>query len=207
MPTTPTAWGPDNPFWDVKTQSVYFGDVLGAYVYRYSLEDDKVYSTTADGLTRSAFLVPINGSSTKYLATTNGTELVIFEWDGYTSTSTIVETISSLPPDQNINNFYVTPYGHIYFGTYAPTLCNTDSILPLYHWSENEGLVEIDSNFKSTTGSFLIGDILYQLDGCATTLYAFTYNSATGSLSIMTLTNTYESKVSLISSMNVLYIF
>lgn len=157
-------------------------EVLGVSLYRYSYEENKVYTTTADGLNLPVFFMPIHGSSTHYLTTTNGSVLVTLKWDGRSNTSTIVDTILTLPPDQYINSCFVAPNGDMYFGTYAPTLCNVEPKMPYYHYTKGGDFKKIASNFQSTVGSFLVGSTMYQMDGCAKTLNAFKWDSETGDL-------------------------
>lgn len=184
IPTSPDAWTPYNPYWDDDSQSLYFADVLSVLLYRYSHKENKVYTTTANGLNRPAFLIPIHGSPARFLTSTNGSMLVIVKWDGHSSAAAIERTVATLPSDQFFNSAFVAPNGDLYTGTYAPTLCNIQSKMPYYRYSKSDGLVKIADNFRSTVGSFLVERTctMYQLDGCTKILSAFRWNPSTGNL-------------------------
>lgn len=185
VPTSPAAWAPYGSFWDHQTQSFYIADILSVLLYRYSYEENKVYTATADGIFGPAFLFPIRNSSTRYV-TSGGpnSALVVVEWDGRSSTAKMVDTVFSLPPDQLLNSAFAAPNGDLFTGTYSPTLCNITPRMPFYRYSKNGGLVQIASNFRSTVGVFLMESTqtMYHMDGCWKILSAFDWDSKSGNL-------------------------
>lgn len=182
VPTSPQALTQQNAFWDSVTRSVYFSDTLIQNLYRYSLDDDKMYSFTVAGLTLPSVIVPISGSCDQYFIGANGSAYIV-EWDGQSSTGNIKRPLFSVTQNTIVMAVAATPTGELYLGTYSINHCTTDSNKSLYKYSAEDGLIEIANHYRSTNGIAIIGNTLYQLDGCERTLSAFDRNPCSGDLS------------------------
>lgn len=155
VPTPLSGFADDNPYWDEETQSVYFGDVFGQLLFRYSYKENRTYSTTATGIQNPAFFMPIANRLNRYLVGVNGSG-VILNWNGRSSSSSIEGIAFTAPNGQWLNSASTTANGDLYIGTYSAALCTADPIFPFYRYSQSSGLVELSNGFKSLVGSALI---------------------------------------------------
>lgn len=183
MPTSPEALGQDNLHWDIETNSVYFADYFGELLFRYSLDDERVYSFKVNGVTQPSFIVPVEGTDDGYLVGSEGSGVFV-RWDGYSDTGYIEKTIFTVAPNTIINSVYVTEYGDLYLGNYGPSYCHTTPHLSMYKYSIGYGLEEIVPNhYYSTVGILIIDDTLYHLDACSQILSAYDRDPVTEELS------------------------
>lgn len=181
VPTSPEALGQDNPHWDIGTNSVYFADYFGVLLFRYSLDEQKVYTCTVDGVTSPSFIVPVHGAADRFLVGSEGSGVIV-QWDGYSDTGCIEQTIFTVAPNTIINSVYVTSSGDLYLGNYGPTYCDVEPVLSLYKFTAKAGLVEIANHYKSTVGVAIVGNQLYHLDACSQILRAFDLDPVTEEL-------------------------
>lgn len=161
-------------------------DILAKNLYRYSYDDNTVYTTTADGVIQPSLLYPIQHSSNRFLTSTTQPQpaLVIIEWDGKSATANLTETVQTFPNGQLLNYGYVGPNGDLFIGTFTAELCHSSAIMPFYRYSADDGLEVITSNLVSTSGVYLMErtQTLYLVDGCQKKLYAFDWSRATGKI-------------------------
>lgn len=182
----------DNPFWDDETCSLYFGDIFGNLLFRYSFEEDKVYETTVNGVIAPSFFMPIRGVSDRYLVGVNGSAVKI-KWDGRSSKASIDNVMFSAPAGELINTAFIEPNGDFYAATFSYCVCSLQPNLPYYRYTKCDGLVEVAKGFKSSVGSVLIKktNTVYVLEGCDKKLYSFQWNPNTGHLCNEFITNIF----------------
>ncbi|KAI4465926.1 regucalcin [Holotrichia oblita] len=116
---TPKVTFGEGPFWDDETKSLYFVDVLGQSVSKYTPATES-YSKAripagSDDTTVSCVL-PVEGVSDEFLVTI-GNELVRIRWDGKTDVVEIIETVAVAPkPELNcrFNDAKADSYGQIW---------------------------------------------------------------------------------------------
>ncbi|KAI4465932.1 regucalcin [Holotrichia oblita] len=121
---TPKVTFGEGPFWDDETKSLYFVDVLGQSVSKYTPATES-YSKAripagSDDTTVSCVL-PVEGVSDEFLVTI-GNELVRIRWDGKTDVVEIIETVAVVPkPELNcrFNDAKADSYGQIWIGYFA----------------------------------------------------------------------------------------
>lgn len=179
--TSPCALVLENPHWDAKTNSLYFADVFGKLLVRYSYEEKKIYPTSVNGLQLPGFFFPVEGYLNKFLVGANDSAVII-EWDGRSPTATSLCTLFSIPA--GINSALVGPSGDIYVGSYGPKFCSEKPEFSLYDYTTNGCLITVSDGLVATVGIAIDAArrILYQLDGCTKIITAFPWNPFTGRL-------------------------
>lgn len=181
VPTSPCALVLENPHWDAETNSLYFADVFGKLLVRYSYEENKIYPTSVNGLDLAGFFIPVEGRRNQYLVGANESAVIV-EWDGRSSTATAVCTLFSTPA--GINSAAVGPTGDIYVGSYGPKFCAENPDFSLYDYTSNGCLITVSDDLVTTVGIAIdiARGVLYQLDGCTQAITAFRWNPFTGRL-------------------------
>lgn len=99
IPSSPDAFGQNNPHYDRQSNSVYFVDYFDELMFRYSLDEHKMYSFSVAGVKRSSFIVPVEGSENRFLISRGGSAVII-NWDGVSKIGHIERTFFMLLPIQ-----------------------------------------------------------------------------------------------------------
>lgn len=173
-----------NPVWDAETNSLYFIDLLGEYVFRYSPDKNLVQSVTFDGLFHPGIFRPIRGSDVLFMTTANDTGILI-EWDGHSPTASFERTLFRVGPNQYINDGYAFENGDIDFGTYNDQYCADEGTNSLYRRVPNVrvALERQAGGFIAVTGIAVVGGTAYAIDSCTKILWAFDHDLISGRLS------------------------
>lgn len=179
--TSPCALVLENPHWDSETNSLYFADVFGKLLVRYSYEENKIYPTSVNGLDLAGFFIPTEKQTDLFLVGANDSAVIV-EWDGRSTTASAVCTLFSIPA--GINSALVGPTGDIYVGSYGPKFCSEKADFSLYDYTSNGRLITVSDDFVATVGLAIDAKlgILYQLDGCTRAITAFPWNPFNGRL-------------------------
>ncbi|KAK9743825.1 SMP-30/Gluconolactonase/LRE-like region [Popillia japonica] len=110
----------ESPFWDENSQSVFFVDIYGKSVYRYT-PATKTYVKAVVGEKRVSFIIPIEGKQNNFLIG-YGNELAILNWDGVSNKIGGLETVTALQntkdKDHVFNDGKADPSGRIWAGIY-----------------------------------------------------------------------------------------
>ncbi|GJQ86433.1 hypothetical protein Trydic_g10340 [Trypoxylus dichotomus] len=109
----------EGPFWDESSQSVFFVDILGKSVYRYT-PSTNTYVKAVVGEKRVSFIIPIEGQQNKF-AIGYGNELALLTWDGVSSKIDGLETLAALQDTDKyhvFNDGKADPSGRIWAGIY-----------------------------------------------------------------------------------------
>lgn len=171
---------PQSPFYDIETDSVYFIDLLGTLLYRYSRQDDKIVAITVDGVNHPGYFIPLQGSRNQYVTST-GNAVVIVNWNGHSNAGTIDRTVFNVTQNTWIHRAFTLP-NKFYVGNYGHEYCNEAPTKTLYEYTNSDGLEQEATHFVSTVGMVLVNNVFYQLDACTKVLSGFDWNPWTGQL-------------------------
>lgn len=102
----------DSPYWDKTTMSLYFCDLFGTHLYRYSYKENKIYQTEIQGQTMPSFFIPAEGTTDKYFVGLN-TSVVYCQWDGYSNYAKIIRTLCTVEENMqhHLNQAVAGPKG------------------------------------------------------------------------------------------------
>lgn len=171
----------NNPHWDAEKRSLFYADLFSQELVRYSYDENKIYTTTVDGVSMTGFFMPVDGSDFEYIVGTNTTTILI-HWNGCSPKATKVRDLFNIPA--SINTGLAGPAGNIYVGAYGPRFCSEPPKLPVYDYRSCGCLGQTDNKFVATTGTAI--DIkrrkFYQVDGCQKTVTSFDVDPITGKL-------------------------
>lgn len=115
----------DSPSYDCRTRSLYFSDLFGIYIFRYSELTGGMDYTSIPGYPQISFVIPTKNDPTKMVIGCNNS-VYLMQWNGRTGvTPTILKKILTLQPDTQarINQAIAGPNGDLYTGTFNPKLC------------------------------------------------------------------------------------
>ncbi|XP_044258190.1 regucalcin-like [Tribolium madens] len=174
----------EGPHWDTSTQSLYFVDIFGKLIVKYTPATKKVAKVTVAPKTAS-FVIPVQGKKDQFVISLNN-ELVIISWDGGSDKIGIVENLATI--DNNFNDAKCDPKGRLWAG--SQTLDENDFMKsePLGH------LYSLDSNkqFKKCLDKIRIANGLafneklkkmYYIDSLIGTIDQFDFDVNTGKIS------------------------
>lgn len=175
-------------FWGSATNSFYYTDFFQQLFYRYSLDDGQVYKTNVVGPDIASFIIPVENKPNQFLASL-GRDIVLIEWDGISSSFTIIDVAISTP--NLIYSFVVGPNNEFYIGVYGDGLCLHPPTNPLYQYTTDRGLIIVADGFVSTVALAIdeTKNIFYQLLPCNRTILGYDYNPSDGSLCKLSLWN------------------
>lgn len=114
----------DSPYYDCSTKSLFFVDLFGHNVYRYSEDTNQFYYMSIDKYSSPSFFIPARNTPNTYLMGVNTTVYSV-QWDGFSPTGHVLGPVVTVEPNSGhyINNGIAGPKGGLYFGTFGPTLC------------------------------------------------------------------------------------
>lgn len=173
--------GGNNPFWDDDTNSLYYVDLYGGELLRYSYDDDKVYRAVVDKTKYNGYIIPIKGRKNRFLVALDQTTFVVF-WDGYSTTATKEEEVFSVNADIKANNLVVGPNDELFASGFTAKFCKPDqpANLPLFAYDpQDKQTSTTTTNNQALTGLVFNEkkNILYNLDGCLKTIYSYDYDT------------------------------
>lgn len=201
-----------SPVWDDYTQSLYFvsRNTTGQQnsIFRYSYEDDTLYSAYVQGLNSLAFILPVAAKSEKtenQFVVGYGKYAVTIQWNGKSTKAKVLHGL--FPLDENIpmsrtGAARTSPNGRFFAGTYFdPKRCNNVSAtLSLYRYNPSSvRLRRLFGNFKSTAGIAFDTNAkkLYHLDACQLIITEFDWNPKTGRIGIIWISMIFRWKISI----------
>jgi len=120
----------EGPHWDVETQSLYYVDIFGKHIYKYTPSTKKL--TKANIGKHVSFIIPVEGSKDRFLISMDR-ELVVITWDGVSPQVSKLEKIAEVEnrPGVDGNRFNdgkADPTGRLWTGTmgHEPVVGNVD---------------------------------------------------------------------------------
>ncbi|KAF2879805.1 hypothetical protein ILUMI_26332 [Ignelater luminosus] len=107
------------PHWDVETQSLYYVDIIGKTIHKYTPSSNK--HTQAYIGEHVSFIIPVEGEADQFVISINR-EVHLITWDGVSETVTKIRKIAEVDdqPDAQINKFNdgkTDPTGKLWAGT------------------------------------------------------------------------------------------
>lgn len=178
---------PDSPYWDNKTQSLYFVDhfSVNATICRYAYNPGLVICTTIEGETEPSFITPLKCCKDLF-AIGLGHTVKIVHWSGTTEIATVVGSVFSVESGttSQMDRGFADPKGRLYAGTFNKTLCGGSPTYGFYRYSHKKKHVKkFFGNVHTTTGITLDRHAkkLYHLDGCHA-IVGFDWDPKTGNL-------------------------
>lgn len=156
--------------------------MLGKMIYRYAIDEDRVYWLGLDEKNTPGFFVPIENKPNHYLAGL-GNKAVVFKWDGHKYKAERVQELFSAPAGIELNGLVVSPQNDWYIGNYAPGFCAAPATQSLFGYLRDKQFVKFGGSFNTSVGEVMIGQTVYQIDACTKTLSAFDWNPDNGQLS------------------------
>lgn len=120
----------DSPYWCSKSLSLYFVDLFGKNIYRYSYKHNKVYQSEIKGQVQPSFCIPVKKSYNQFLIGLNRS-VVLCEWDGYSSYTKIIRVLCSVEDGttNHLNQAVAGPNGvwsiiELFFFFNRENICN-----------------------------------------------------------------------------------
>ena len=107
----------EGPHWDEETQSLYFVDIMGKSIHKYTPSLKKHTELKLDK--QVSFIIPIKGSSDRFIISLQ-LEIAILTWDGNSSTPSNIETVVVVEgglENNRINDGKADPMGNLWAGT------------------------------------------------------------------------------------------
>ncbi|RZC42485.1 SGL domain containing protein [Asbolus verrucosus] len=135
------------PHWDVETQSLYYVDIIGMAIYKYTPETKKSVKASV-GLNQVSFIIPVEDEKNQFVVSL-GRELVRIFWNSETEDIRIIEKLTEVEKSEDFiynrfNDGKCDPSGRLWAGT-----LNTVAEGPLVYPPKGT-LYSLDSERKIT---------------------------------------------------------
>ncbi|GJQ86435.1 hypothetical protein Trydic_g10342 [Trypoxylus dichotomus] len=113
----------EGPHWDVESQSLYYVDILGQAIHKYTPSTNRHTKAKIEGGPVS-LLVPVEGSPDRFLISI-GRKLAVVTWDGVSATPSKVEELLEVENEADLagnrfNDGKADPAGRLWAGTMGP---------------------------------------------------------------------------------------
>jgi len=147
----------ETPFYDGKTDSLYWTDILGGQIFRYDMTTSHVYTAKILGETYISFIIPVDGTTNQFVVGA-GKRLLLITWDGVHTMAQIVRILTELPFDGiRFNDAKTDSRGRLYLGTMISEETGTvfdmkKRVGSLYRFTIDDGLVELKSKVGMSNG-------------------------------------------------------
>lgn len=182
----------EGPHWDIKSQSLYYVDIVTPSIYRYNIKNGEIYKAKIkDNDEPIGFMIPVDGT-TDELVVGAGREVVVIRWDGKSALATVVRVLGEVDnfiTANRINDGKCDPKGRLYFGTMGDNENSDLKANPtgsFYRFKNAEvpttklkSLVGISNGltWNETLGKF------YYIDSVVRDVKVFDYDSSNGNIS------------------------
>lgn len=172
----------EKPFWS--NGSLYYVDMFGGTLHRYSLAKDKVYTVKVPGITgHPGFFVPIEDRRNRYVVGLSNAAIIII-WNGRSPWAIKERTLFTIPPNTNLNGLLISSQNDWYTGSYADSFCMAPPNQSVFQYLRSKTLENVSNNMGATVGMILIEktNTIYHVDACLKELRSFKYNPLNGKL-------------------------
>ncbi|XP_031637672.1 regucalcin-like [Contarinia nasturtii] len=176
----------DSPYYDCTAQSLYWVDLFGGSIFRYSEEINQIFYAQIPGYPGISFILPARNEPNTFVI---GVENALYKimWDGMNTTASVIGKITSAEDGTNhhTNAAVAGPKGAIYWGNFGPKLCGEDQNKGSFRWSRKGGKEQMPGMHKtsnSLTYDYKRG-IFYHMDGCTQEITATDICRRTGKYS------------------------
>ena len=179
----------EGPHYDVKSQNLYYVDIVAPAIFRYSLETGKIFKATIkDNNLLLGFITPIEGKTDEFVVGA-GHDLTVIKWDGESEEAIVLKvlvTVDSNFPKNRINDAKCDPKGRLFFGSMGDTSTNLKEHPTgfLYRFDNPNATMLRDSvgisnglAWNEKLGKF------YYIDTITRNVKAYDYESSTGHIS------------------------
>lgn len=113
----------EGPHWDIKTQSLYYVDILSSAIFRYDSKSGTIYKAKINGNDEKpiGFIIPVEDKDDEFVVGV-GREIIIIRWDGSSTEATVVLVLAEVDQalsKNRINDGKCDLNGELFFGTMA----------------------------------------------------------------------------------------
>lgn len=182
----------EGPHWDAQTQNLYYVDIYGPSILRYSLDENKVYSASVDGENAISFILPVEGTTNEF-AIGIGRRIGVVSWDGKSPKANILRIVGEVEKEDTyktnrFNDAKVAPNGQLYGGTMRLEECGNifeKRLGSFYKYSKEFGFHKLIDNVGISNGLAWneITNKMYFIDSCDLNVKEFEFDSSTGTIS------------------------
>lgn len=177
------------PFWDKKSNSVYYVDIERPSVLRYDYYTKRTYEAKIENEEIIGFMVAVADNDREFIVGL-GNKAVVIEWDGKTPYVKRKRTLFEVATgtEQVLNDGEVDKFGRLYTGTLRDLTCDHQPDVAnasFYRFTKSEGVVTLFSNVYISNGIAFddINNVLYYIGACQLNVKAFDYNPQNGEIS------------------------
>ncbi|XP_017785355.1 PREDICTED: uncharacterized protein LOC108568659 [Nicrophorus vespilloides] len=171
----------EGPHWDQRTQSLYYVDIFGQTINKYTPATESHSKAKLDE--NVTFIIPKDGEPDKFIITV-GSKIVEIEWNGISPDVKILKTLTEMD-SKRINDGKCDPRGRLWFGTIGVDPVNSEAK------SEMGSLFCLDlmGNISMHVSNVMISNGLtwnadrtkfYYIDSMKFTIDEFDYDDVTG---------------------------
>ncbi|XP_059613722.1 regucalcin isoform X2 [Phlebotomus argentipes] len=182
----------EGPHWDWQTQNLYYVDIYGGTINRFSYAENKTYSATVDKEPVISFIIPVEGNDAEF-AIGIGRRVGIVTWDGKSATSKVTRLVGQVEQDDHkyktnrFNDGKADPKGRLFAGTMQLEECEgfLDARLgALYKFTKDGEFDKLKSNIGISNGLAWNEKTnkFYYIDSCALDVKEHSYNPVSGEI-------------------------
>ena len=146
----------------------------------------KTYSAyIVEGLSSLTNILPISSKCAKFVnrfVVCAGLQCFVAQWDGRSSTATVVNTLFSVGenyPNSRVSVGRQSEEGTFFFGTISNSFCNGPANKSFYRYTKDKGVQKLFTGTKDTTGIATDSSkkALYHVDECTGKIAKFDLDS------------------------------
>ncbi|XP_017785379.1 PREDICTED: regucalcin-like [Nicrophorus vespilloides] len=109
----------EGPHWDQRTQSLYYVDIIGKTIHKYTPATEKHSKAQLDE--NVSIIIPKDGEPEKFIVTMNR-KIVDIEWDGTSPNVKNIKILTEVDKENSVNTNRINdgkcdPKGRLWFGT------------------------------------------------------------------------------------------
>lgn len=171
------------PVWDDCTGSLYYSDIATSgnqtSLYRYDLNEDKLYGAFVEGNTTTfSCFIPIGKCNDNQFILCHGHDVITIQWDGKTPSAKVIDIVYSVSVDDPQSIVNVVPdnvRGFVLGSTFNRQYCVAPKNDIFYKYSNATGVQTIFNGIQTQGGVIYDGraNRLYNIDACPREVAAF----------------------------------
>lgn len=166
----------------------------GPSIYRYNVQEERLYSASLDGVTGPSFIAPLckkcsTETNNQLFAVGAGPshDVLLVNWDGVSSKAQIDKSLFSLEandPTSRTDFGRASPNGQFFAGTFSNDFCLHNATYSFYR-RENDGRIQRLFGDTLTTTGFVFNIMArkcYHMDSCRQLLTGFDWDPKTNNI-------------------------